>query len=1334
MSTGPPSTRQRHEDRVRDRTKRRDGGQPKAALRASRPRATTQPDHSSLEDVNRLREVIGQLHREGCGSEKEEELRWKVTQLERDKLEQTAKYNQEVSAYEAQLARLRALLERGEAHRQTLEYEVAVAKRDASLQKTSTEDKMAVLLKHNQQLEGLSVELRQRACDLERALEITGQAREEEQQGLQAELRERDRLLHSTSAENHLLQADKSQLQTLLQEQKDTLQKLQERLSQTQRERNRQTEELRVKTSELKTSTDRVEELRREVESAMLRIKDMEENVESERAAHLESKFNSEIIQLRLREVEASLSLEKSGCAEAELSLQLIRQKFGELEKAYTHERECVQNTQHTLQQLEKEYLSTKTDLIGQLDNEKAASAGLIGQLEQEKAESAKLSLKLQEQERGQMQNQQELNLVQKELGCVQGAYETLLKEMEQLLQHYHHQGAPQASCTEDGDKCSPSVLMDILRRTLHQYHTELKDLVKVVEMLNSEIKDKEQIITEQRRTTQECEARCACVCEEVKRLRRNVADAAAAVERAQIDLQSVTHSWEEEKERHTHTKTKIHTLTQEHERDQQAKLAILHSLYQRLVAGCVIVDPPQSMLGSFSWVELATLLQEHVDILTSDLHSANQKVSYLERVCEGKTAALERVCEQLKQREETWIKQREELDTQHTHTTNDLHSRAQDLKSQLEQAEETVRISERALSDLRQDVTQLQDLLSVCRRDGASLLAACGLLAGCVCALHGRVCVLARQKDLLWNRACDGWALRQEVGALLHALGEPGVRGHAEGRGGVWGFRCGVIAVLAALRLQALGRSSHTLFRVCGGYGDRPSVCVRQLRLKGGTEWDEEEEENSRVMKMLRSPELSVIIHTCMQGVGEELDKTECGSGVLAAAQNSFANLLERLLAIADSDCRGHCGDLGSLAWQLGQGLHRLHTNQHIPQGYYTSKCMVSSLQQHFLGFTQRLHSAEVERRDLRIELSRLKQSTTHPHSDPRSTTHPHSDPRNTTHDPRNTTHPHSDPRSTTHPHSDPRNTTHDPRNTTHPHSDPRSTHTACVPVSQFRGVCEELSAALQREQKAQTLLHQQATQLQELGLTMELHTGDQLEKEHTLTQAVQSLSEVKAELRRKEQSLRLLGKRLSQSQQEKQKLQQNINSAECALRMAAKKKNVLSSYMRSVEAQLKELKDGLILSRFTTSKEDFTLHLPTMHMDIPGLGGPEIAVCQTLVQSFLEVYQLACSRMASLEREVSCHQSHMTALKRELQDACLRENQSYVPVISSNEPQSPLNKAEGDSGTTPFLDAGVSLTTVPGNMRPLNSKPQCCQLKTTRTGQKAPRNTTVHQEAFKP
>ncbi|XP_017542617.1 coiled-coil domain-containing protein 171 [Pygocentrus nattereri] len=1274
MSTRPAAARE--DGCVRDRTKPRKSRQSKAALRASPPHLADQSTQSSLEDMSRLREVTGQLR-----SEREEELRWKINQLEKDKLELTSKYNQEVSGYEAQLARLRALLERGEANRQTLEYEVAVARRDAAVQKSSSEDRIADLRKHNQQLKTLSAELSQRLSDLERALEITRQAREEDQQGLQAELHERDRLLLSTSADNDQLQAERRRLEALLQEQNDTLKELKDKMDRVQKERERDAEELRVKTSELKLSADREERMRTEVESAMQRMKALEENVESERAAHLESKFNSEIIQLRLRDLEAALSVEKSSQAEAVSNLELLRQNFGEVEKAYTRERDRATDTHHKLQQLEKEYLSTKTELIGQLDKEKATSAELIGRLEQERAESVKLSLRLQEQERVQTENQHSLSLVQKKLVWVEEAHEALLKEMEQLLQHYHHLGAPQINNTGEGDEQSSFALMDILRRTLQHYHTELKDLLKVVDTLKKESKEKEKIITEQRRHIQECEGQCVCLGEEVQRLRVSVTEAA---DRAQTELRSVTQRWEEERERHTHTRAQIHTLTQEHERDQQEKLAFLHSLYQQLVAGCVLVSPPQSMLGSFSWVELSAVLQEHVDALTSDLSSANQKISGLESVCEGKAAALASVCEQLKQREESWIRQRKELDAHHSQLTSEFQTRVQDLRRKLDQAEESIRVLERGRSDLEQEVTRLQDLVSVCRRDDASLLAACALLAGCVCELYGRVGALARQKAALWGRVCDGAALEREVGSLLQALSEPEARGQPEVRGGVRAFRRCVIAVLAALRLRALQRNSRRLFRVSGSSGESPGVCVWEVRLREGSlrrEREEEEEKSVRVMKMLRSSELAVLIHSCMQGVQQELDKAELSSAVLNAAQNSFSKLLERLLSEADPGSWGCCGNVGMLARLLGHGLQRLHTAHHVPPGRYTSKCMVSSLQQHFLVFTQRLHSAEVERRELRLELSRLKRSTAHARNKPRD-----------------------------------------------------SAHTTCVPVDQFQSVCAELSSALQREQEVQALLHDQATQLQELGLTMELHTGDQLEKDRTLAQAVQSLSEAKAELKRKEQSLRLLGKRLSQSQQEKQQLQQSITSAENALRMAAKNKDSFASYVKSVESSLKELKDRIILSRSSTSREDFTLHLPHTLVDVSGpewsTGGPEIAACQTLVRSFLEVYQLACSKLASLEREISSYQSHITALKAELQDACLRENQTYVPVMGSDDHALPLFEAEVDSGTPPLSDTGVTLKDVPGNLRPLQSVP----LKKSKAVKKGSKNTKTLKSALKP
>uniref|UniRef100_A0A673JKM2 Uncharacterized protein n=1 Tax=Sinocyclocheilus rhinocerous TaxID=307959 RepID=A0A673JKM2_9TELE len=143
--------------------------------------------------------------------------------------------------------------------------------------------------------------------------------------------------------------------------------------------------------------------------------------------------------------------------------------------------------------------------------------------------------------------------------------------------------------------------------------------------------------------------------------------------------------------------------------------------------------------------------------------------------------------------------------------------------------------------------------------------------------------------------------------------------------------------------------------------------------------------------------------------------------------------------------------------------------------------------------------------------------------------------------------------------------------------------------------------------------------------------------------------------ELRRKDQSLRSLGKQLSQSQQENKQLQHDIASAENALTTVEMNKESLMSYMKSVEEHLQEMKDHVILSRRASSRNDFTLQLSRLSL-IPSdlqriVGNPETEACQvqTLTNHILQL---------------SMQSSHITALKSELQDACLRERNGCIPV----------------------------------------------------------------------
>ncbi|XP_030323458.1 coiled-coil domain-containing protein 171-like [Calypte anna] len=91
--------------------------------------------------------------------------------------------------------------------------------------------------------------------------------------------------------------------------------------------------------------------------------------------------------------------------------------------------------------------------------------------------------------------------------------------------------------------------------------------------------------------------------------------------------------------------------------------------------------------------------------------------------------------------------------------------------------------------------------------------------------------------------------------------------------------------------------------------------------------------------------------------------------------------------------------------------------------------------------------------------------------------------------------------------------------------------------------------------------------------------------------------------------------------------------------------------------------VKDQTLLSQTAATRNDFTLQLPKLHLEtfaVEGLKGrPEVVAFQAMIKSFMDVYQLASSRIDMLVRKTASHQLHNAALKSKLQAACLHESQ---------------------------------------------------------------------------
>ncbi|KAL0970570.1 hypothetical protein UPYG_G00243850 [Umbra pygmaea] len=1276
---GVTSDRLRHHERTR---RKGSSGHSKPFLRASHPQPASTAARSPEDEIHRLNEVICGLQAEQQqslrGEERDflgpgvlEELRWRINQLEGDKLELVSRHNEQVSSLESQVARLRAAVERGEAQRQTLEYDVAVARKEAATQRTEERDKMAALCTQNKQLMVHTSELQQRVCDLQKALNITQKAREEDHHALQQEVEERDRLVLSANAENDQLTAENTHLHNLLQEQEKAVQELEKRMGEMQKEKKRDQkrdeETLRRMASELGFITTREERTKTQLEATLQRVKNLEANIESERAAHLESKFNSEIIQLRVRDLEAALQVEKSAQAEAQSSLEMIKQQFREVEKAYNLERERANDVTQRLAQVDRDHVSSRAELCSVLEEEKRATSQLREQL--------------QKLDTTHTHSMEQLDKARRRVVLLEEACESCLTELHSLQLHSSvgTQGpSDRPVCGGTEGKCSPSALVDVLRRTLTAYRTSLDRITEEVQhhqersdRMVQELQYNQTLISEQKKHIVECSSALSDCNTELQRLRAECSQKSLQADKLQADLQTAQRHRQIERdtereergrasELQAELQAKIQKISQLYQRDSQEKFTFLHGLYQRLLAGYVLISQPQCILGSFSWEELCIVITEHVDALTSELTRANERVSHLEGVCESNSVCvtelkqsqecvLVRLEDEVKQQQEAWTAQRHETENQHKHTVSQLQEKIQVYCYQLEEFRQSRSILERERSQLTSDLSNLKSTLSQSEVQRSTLLSACLLLVGALTHLTHTTHTLRMQKALLTQCLSRRAGLEGEVRTLVQALGE------GEGqRGGARRWRVCVVCVMAVNRLCMLRRRSRVLFRV-GRPGDATlGVCVPDQPPEysaappKGKEDDDGEGPAEMCVRWLRQKGLSSLFLASMAELQDALvDTAPSPQVVLSKAQSSLFVLLDGLHLSAPLTPSE--GTKGTLVIRLGQGLHRLTPNQ------MSCKGLVAALQQHFLVFTQRLHSAEVERRSLRLELANLKRVA----KDRRQVGHKNPD-------------------------------------------------IHLVPAERFECVCEELRLALQREQTGQGLLEEQAHQLRLLGDRMDTLSRENQERDRTMKQTVQNLAKARKEVGRKDQALRVVGKHLAGLQQQKQCLEETVRQAENALSTTAKSKDALANYMKTVEFSYRQLRDRIVQCRSTSTGEHLPLQLPKMHPSLTAaerLLGPELVACQSLVGMFSEVYNAACSRIGSLEREISTHQSHVSALRTELQDACLRENVCFLPVCVSQ-----------SSMTPPLDDLWQPLveSEAPPTVSPTEMKSEPCQPKT--------------------
>ncbi|XP_075267058.1 coiled-coil domain-containing protein 171 isoform X8 [Opisthocomus hoazin] len=836
--------------------------------------------------------------------------------------------------------------------------------------------------------------------------------------------------------------------------------------------------------------------------------------------------------------------------------------------------------------------------------------------------------------------------------------YENNMRELELLLDSFAMSGQRTAGTCKDKEKPPSLSVLETLRCTLTAYQNKLEDMSNelgkmkaLCEKMTKELEISKEKMSALSEDLKEAQDNVADANKELNHLHTKCADKESSIGTLKMELQNVRQCWEKEKVRATESENEIQKLTRAYQKDMEEKLTFLHSLYQRLVAGYVLIKQPEGILDRFSWSELCAVLQENVDALILDLNRANEKISHLKYICKNKSDnlkelqqnqedAFSKMAEQMKAQESCWQKQKKYLEQQYSGLLGEVHARAQEYQETAEKNKEKIYVLEKRQEKLALENISVKNTLTQVQKEHSSLLAGCALLAGALYPLCRRLCDMSSQRDLLQDQVNIYELVNQEIRTLVHALSDVEENNQDEAslkkrkfKGLIRVFRRGVIAVLAANRLKVLAQSSNSLFSWVNGFKEGIGILVCIGDSKGKHNLSSHEEEQIHCVEALRwftsSNLLAAIISsvTELQDVVNRRDRKPWLSGrlLVSAARNSFSKLMDKLNVIMetvplDSSRSITYLERDSLVQRLAHGLSKINT-QDLEAGLCDRLPImksIASLQKQIFEFTQRLHTAEVERRSLRLKLAEFKWNF----------------------------------------------------NEMNKEADKAQSlqelfkQSKLITREMFESACEELNNALHWEHQAQVLLNEQAQQLQELNNKLELHSSEEADKNQVLSETVKRLSEAKMELRRKDQSLHQCNRLLTQLEQDRRRLKESIRDAESALCMAAKDKELIISHMKSVEDTLHKVRDQTLLSWTAATRNDFTLQLPKLHLEtfaVEGLKGrPEVVAFQAMIKSFMDVYQLASSRIDMLVRETASHQLHAAALKSKLRTACLHESES--------------------------------------------------------------------------
>ncbi|XP_069462154.1 coiled-coil domain-containing protein 171-like [Ambystoma mexicanum] len=956
---------------------------------------------SSADEVKRLQITVCELQNELQKSQNlgrgdfdiHAELRRKLNLAEREKLEILTNCNEKLLNCESQTAKLRSQVEKGEAIRQSLEYELAVARKDAGVERCVLEKMLVNANTEQEMLKAQKEELQKKLSDLQKILNISQHNWQEEEKQLKWNLEEKDNIIKTYKKENEFLTSERNKLDKSLQEKDTIIQKTHKRLEELETERIDCHESIKRQEKDLNRYCEREQQLKHEIEAASLREQKLKDDIEAECAASRDSKFNTDLLHLRIKEMEKALQTEKVCQAETICNLDKIRTLYKELEIICEKERANAEACSRKLSQLQEDCIST----VKELKEEQEEKDGVIADLVQ----------KFQKNEKSYLDIQKDLEQIKARNITLEDLHRDFHRDLQALVNAFFIPSVKSRTRTDDCQ--SPSLSIKALRETLLTYeyqiaqrNSELGDTKKKYEEKGKEAATAQECNSYLSRRLQDTNKKLTLVSVELDELREVYVKSKQLIDDLQKQLQLTNQSWDRDKELLTECHHQAESLMQSIKVDAEDTKRDLYGIYQHLVSGSRLQSRTDVLMGNFTIRELYDSIQEHINYLLEELEKEKQKVCRYVKMLQEKDDAmralqrtheetLEEITGAMKDQEKSCEKQKDDLTLHFSSLLKESQSRADQSQEIFDQTKERFAVLEKVKDRLSLENSKCKDQLVNSQQESASLLIACALMAGALCPLYNRSCALSFQRDILQEQLKTYEVVKQEIRAMTQAFSNAHEKKKHDSKiknkhpkSMIHVFRKGVIAVLAANRLQYLGQSCNSLFTwidvinegagivVCGGSPRELSgQKSEQRRLHELVSWFRNSDHFCSVIRSVS--DLQKILSTT------DTSARSSGHLIVNAARCSFSKLMEHFclhmtnVPVSRNLLRANAG---SLSQRLACGLHKVDSKA-VKAGFISKepilKCL-AALQRQICEFMQRLQKCEEERRAMRLEKAALK------------------------------------------------------------------------------------------------------------------------------------------------------------------------------------------------------------------------------------------------------------------------------------------------------------------------------------------------------------------------